>query len=311
VSRAIGLDIGGTKLLAVRLDDDAVVDEYRTAKPDSGGIIVEEIVSAYRALADGEPIECLGVGIAGLVDHTTGTFVWGPHVDGIGIPVMEELEAALGLRAVVDNDANLAAFAEYRRGAGRGSTAMLMLTLGTGIGGAMVFDGRIYRGRGFAGEFGHARLAHGGFLCVCGQRGCWETEAAGPALERLAAEVVSADPGGSLARILGDGAPDGPAISRAASGGNPQALALVGAIGRAFGDGLAGVISMLDPDRVVIGGGLGSIGEILLDPIRTSAAAARYASAHKPLPDIVAAELGERAGGIGAALMAIEEGGRP
>lgn len=308
MSAVVGVDIGGTKLLAVRVGPDGVIaDEYRTQKPDDGSMMASAITDAASKLSGADPLAALGVGVAGLVDHTTGTFVWGPHVDGINIALRSELEATLGTRVTVDNDANVTAFAEHRIGAGRGSQAMLMLTLGTGIGGAMVFDGAIYRGRGFAGEFGHARFARGDHECECGQRGCWETEAAGPALERLATELIESDPDGSLAKTLGPGGVSGPAISTAAVAGNPQAIALIAQVGRAFGHGLASVITIFDPDRIVIGGGLGSIGEVLLDPIRRSTDAARYAGAHKALPTIVGAELGEHAGAIGAGLLAIEE----
>ena len=182
-----------------------------------------------------------------------------------------------------------------------------MLTLGTGIGGAMVFEGSVYRGRGFAGEFGHTRFAHGEHMCDCGQRGCWETEAAGPALERLARQLIADDPNGSLANLVDDATPSGPTISAAAAGGDPQAITLISQVGRNFGQGLASVISVFDPDRVVVGGGLGSIGEVLIDPIRTSADEARYAADHRELPDIVGAEFREQAGAVGAALLALEE----
>lgn len=304
---AVGVDIGGTKLLAVRMEDGAVADVYKTTKPDDGSAMVQGIVDAFRKLAQGHEIAACGVGVAGLVDFESGTFVWGPHVDGVNIRVRDELADAIGIPVAVDNDANTTAFAEFRCGAGKGSEAMLMLTLGTGIGGAMVFGGEVYRGRGFAGEFGHARFARGEHMCECGQRGCWETEAAGPALERLAGELITHDPGGSLATVLDASAPSGPAISAAAAAGDPQAIALITQVGRNFGQGLASVISIFDPDRVVIGGGLGSIGEILLDPIRSSANAARYAADHKKLPDIVGAELGEHAGAVGAALLALQE----
>lgn len=304
---AVGIDIGGTKLLAVRVEDGVVADEYKTTKPDDGSVMIHGIIDAFNKLAQGHEVAALGVGVAGLVDFAAGTFVWGPHVDGINIQVRDDLAAELDLPVAVDNDANTTAFAEYRLGAGRGSEAMLMLTLGTGIGGAMVFGGSIYRGRGFAGEFGHARFARGEHMCDCGQRGCWETEAAGPALERLAKELIAHDPRGSLATVLSDDAPSGPAISAAAAAGDPQAITLITQVGRNFGQGLASVISIFDPDRVVIGGGLGSIGEILLDPIRSSANEARYAADYKPLPDIVGAELGEQAGAVGAALLAMRE----
>ncbi len=308
MSSVVGVDIGGTKLLAVRLDlDGAIVSEYRTHKPDDGSLMSDAIVTAVAELSGGDPIHAIGVGVAGLVDYQTGTFVWGPHVDGINIALRDELEAALGSKVTVDNDANVTAFAEYRIGAGQGSKAMLMLTLGTGIGGAMVFDGAIYRGRGFAGEFGHARFARGDHQCECGQRGCWETEAAGPALERIANELIESDRRGSLAAALGTQAVTGPAISAAAVAGDPQAIALIAQVGRAFGHGLASVITILDPDCIVIGGGLGSIGQLLLDPIRRSTDAARYAGARQPLPTIVGAELGEHAGAVGAGLLALGE----
>lgn len=307
MSSAIGVDIGGTKLLAVRLERGKVVDEYKTSKPDDGAMMIEAIVAAFKKLAQGQEVAALGVGVAGLVDFERGVFVWGPHVDGVNIRVRDELAVALELPVAVDNDANTAALAEYTLGAGRGSEAMLMLTLGTGIGGAMVFDGSVYRGRGFAGEFGHTRFAHGEHMCDCGQRGCWETEAAGPALERLARQLIADDPNGSLANLVDDATPSGPTISAAAAGGDPQAITLISQVGRNFGQGLASVISVFDPDRVVVGGGLGSIGEVLIDPIRTSADEARYAADHRELPDIVGAEFREQAGAVGAALLALEE----
>lgn len=307
---AIGVDVGGTKLLAVRIEDDgSVADERRVTTPDEGRLMVTEIVGAVRELAAGSDVVACGVGIAGLVDHDTGTFVWGPHVAGIEIPVRRRLQAEVGMPVAIDNDANTTALAEHRLGAGRGSRAMLMLTLGTGIGGAMVFDGSVFRGRAFAGEFGHARLVDGLNECDCGRRGCWETEAAGPALERTARELIASDPAGSLANALEGQSVSGPAITAAAMSGEPQAIALINRVGRAFGRGLASLISIFDPDRVVIGGGLGSIGEILLDPVRKSADEARYAAEHNELAPIVVAELGERAGAVGAGLLALDAAG--
>ncbi|NND03220.1 MAG: ROK family protein [Acidimicrobiia bacterium] len=306
LSPAIGVDIGGTKLLAVRLESGQITDELKTTKPDNGAQMVDAIIAAYSRLAAGHNVAALGVGVAGLVDFETGTFVWGPHVDGVNIAVRDELEAALNHPVAVDNDANTTALAEHRAGAGQGSAAMLMVTLGTGIGGSMVIDGSLYRGRGFAGEFGHARFARGEYVCDCGQSGCWETEAAGPALERLARELILDDPNGSLATVL-EGQPNGPEISEAAIAGDPQAIALISQVGRNFGHGLASLITMFDPDRVVVGGGLGSIGDVLLDPIRISANEARYAADYKELPDIVGAQLGEHAGAVGAALLGLEE----
>ena len=307
---AIGVDVGGSKLLAVHIaDDGSVVDEYRSAGPAMGGGLVAAIGTVFAGLGVGEEIAACGVGIAGLVDHATGVFIWGPHVAGTGVPVREALQSRLGVPVVVANDANAAAVAEHRLGAGRGSEAMLMFTLGTGIGGAMILGGSLYRGRRFAGEFGHTRLVEGAHECDCGRRGCWETEAAGPALERMAGEMIEADPTGSLATALGDAPVSGPAISAEAIAGNAEATALITRVGRAFGQGLSTIVTIFDPDRVVIGGGLGSIGEMLLDPIRQAADETRYADDHIELPPIIAADLGERAGAVGAGLLALEAAG--
>ena len=314
MSAAVGVDIGGTKLLSVLVIDGVVAAATKTSKPEPGQSVVDAIAAETGRLAAdaAQPIDACGVGIAGLVDHASGRFIWGPHLHGVEIDLRSGLEQRLGVPVAVDNDANTTAYAEYRLGAGAGSRAMLMLTLGTGIGAALVLDGRLYRGRGFAGEFGHARFGSGHELCECGLRGCWETEAAGPALERIARQLIASDPAGSLARALAGAEPTGPeptgpAVSSAAAAGDPQAIALLTRIGRAFGEGLASVITMLDPDRIVVGGGLGSVGEILLGPARVAAAEARYAAAHSQTPPIVAAALGEAAGAIGAALMATDE----
>ena len=309
MTAAVGVDIGGTKLLSVLVVDGELAASTKITKPGPGRSMIAAIAEEAQRLAEaeGHRIATCGVGIAGLVDHDAGQFVWGPHVDGVELDLRSGLEDRLGIPVAVDNDANTTAYAEYRLGAGTGSRAMLMLTLGTGIGAAMVFDGRLYRGRGFAGEFGHARFGAGRELCECGLRGCWETEAAGPALERVARQLVASDPAGSLAGALEGGAPTGPAVSRAAAAGDPQAIALLTRVGRAFGEGLASVITMLDPDRIVVGGGLGSVGELLLGPARAAAAEARYASAHSATPPIVAAALGESAGAVGAAMMATDE----
>ncbi len=306
---AIGVDVGGTKILVVRIEEDgSLVDERRIPTPNDGRMVTA-VAEAVQELTSGITVDACGVGIAGLVDHDAGTFVWGPHVAGVDIPVREQLESELGMAVVVDNDANATALAEHRLGSGRGSEALLLLTLGTGIGGAMLFGGSIYRGRGFAGEFGHTRLVDGSARCSCGRCGCWETEAAGPALERLAQDAIACDPDGSLANSLENQAVSGPAITAAARAGDAQAIGLVARIGLAFGRGLGSLLSILDPDRVVIGGGLGSVGEILLDPIREGAGRDRYAADHTELPPIVAAELGERAGAVGAGLMALGQAG--
>ena len=186
MASTIGIDIGGTKVDIVRMADGAVVARTRTETAPDAPLTPGIFAASREVWAD--DVAAIGAGVAGLVDAEAGRFVWGPHVSGTGIPVREQLEQELGVPAIVDNDANVAAWAELQAGAGRGYRHMLLVTLGTGIGGAIVVDGEVYRGLGFAGEWGHMRFDPGGLPCDCGKLGCWETVASGPALRRLAAE---------------------------------------------------------------------------------------------------------------------------
>jgi len=187
----IGVDIGGTKALTVAMDDGRVVAERRSVL-DRSTTTIDALIAAIDDTADG-PIDAIGIGVAGLVRFADGVFVWGPHVPGTEIPIRSLLTARYDVPIVVDNDANVAALAEFTAGAGVGYRNGLLVTLGTGIGGAIVVDGSVYRGESFAGEWGHVRVAEGGLLCDCGKRGCWETRASGPALARLAAMTSRAN----------------------------------------------------------------------------------------------------------------------
>lgn len=246
----------------------------------------------------------VGVGVAGLVQWPEGVFVWGPHVAGTSVPLRRVLEEELGVPALVDNDANAAAWAEHIAGAGRGYGDMLLVTLGTGIGGALILDGELYRGKSFAGEWGHTMFERNGHRCACGKRGCWETVASGPALIRLAREFVFQNPDGALAYRLGDRPFTGEDVTRAADEGDETARGLVAQVGADLGRGLCNLIAILDPDLIVVGGGLGSVGEALLGPARRVAADALHGRSHRRLPPIVVAELGPAAGAAGAAMMA-------
>jgi glucokinase len=249
-------------------------------------------------------VRAVGVGVAGLVRRPEGVFVWGPHVAGTGVPLRDDLEEAFDVPAVVDNDANTAVIAEHAAGAGQGYDDIVLVTLGSGIGGAIVVDGTLYRGRSFAGEFGHTLFERNGHQCACGKRGCWETVASGPALVRLAREFIFQNPAGALADRLGDGRISGEDITRAADEGDETARGLVAQVGADLGRGLCSIIAILDPEIVIVGGGLGSVGEALLGPARRVAADALHGGAHRELPPIVVAELGPSAGAYGAAMMA-------
>jgi glucokinase len=301
----IGVDIGGTKALAVRMD----ADESRTHERfllDRSMSLVDAISLAIDKVSDGN-IDGIGVGIAGLVRRKDGVMIWGPHVPGNDVHVRTELEAKYEVPVVVDNDANTAAIAEFRIGAGAGYANGLLVTLGTGIGGAIVIGGSVYRGGSFAGEWGHVRIESGGLLCDCGKRGCWETKASGPALMRLARDVVFANPDGSLARALGETPISGEAVVAIADAGEETARALVAEVGRAFGQGLADLIAIFDPEIVVVGGGLGSIGESIVAPARRVVTDSIHGGKLRVPPTIHVAALGQASGAVGAAILAREE----
>lgn len=303
---AIGIDIGGTKTYAVRLRDDVVDKESRVVHEPTLDAI-EAIDAAVTGIADGSE-SVIGVGIAGLVEASEGRFVWGPHVRGTDLAIRSALEERFGLPAYVDNDANTALYAELRSGAAQGYRNVLLVTLGTGIGGAIAIDGSIYRGGGFAGEWGHMRVAESDLLCDCGKRGCWETVASGPALERLARSVIAANPSSSLAVALGGEPPTGASVVAAADAGEETARALVTEVGRSFGQGLADLAAIFDPQLIVVGGGLGSVGESILGPARRTLVDALHGGSYRVPPAVQVTELGQAAGAIGAAMLAAAGG---
>ncbi len=297
----IGIDIGGSKALAVRLDDGGLADQRHTAT--RRGPLFDTAVEAIRGVW-ADDVEAVGVGVAGLVQWPEGILAWGPHVEGTNVPVKSLLEEELKVPVAVDNDANVAAFGERVGGAARGFDDFLLVTLGTGIGGAIMVDGSVYRGESFAGEWGHIKHDPGGLLCDCGKRGCWETVASGPALVRLAREVMSLNPEGSLAGRFGSRPITGEDVTAAADSGDEVARGLVAEVGSQLGRGLANLIAIFDPELIVVGGGLGSVGEGLLGPARRIAAETLHGGSHRLLPPILVAGAGPRAGAIGAAYLA-------
>lgn len=299
----IGIDLGGTKVLAVRFDKGEIVAETRSGIDSTSADLVEAAAEGARSVWS-DDVVAVGVGVAGLVAWPEGDFVWGPHVAGSNVPLRSSLQRALGVPVVVDNDANAAAWAELKLGSGKQYRDILLVTLGTGIGGALVVDGEIYRGRGFAGEFGHMLFERDGLQCDCGKRGCWETVASGPALMRLAREAIRQNPDGQLAVRFDAATVTGEDITGAADAGVETARSLVAQVGVGLGLGLCNLITAFDPDVVIIGGGLGSIGESLLGPARRVAADALHGASHRMVPPILVAGLGPAAGAVGAALLA-------
>ncbi len=307
----VGVDVGGTNVrAAVVAADGSVVADARAPRPADWGAAVATIADLVRRLRKDDPAAAaVGVGAAGLVD-ADGTLRYAPNIAGVvGAPIRADLSALLEVPVVVDNDANAAAWGEAVHGAARGARHVLMITLGTGIGGGIIAGGRVYEGaHGFAGEVGHFQVDRHGPRCACGDFGHWETRASGRALGRMGRERAA---GGRFPGIVersgGDpGSITGMLISDAALDGDPDALDLVRDYAAEVAVGFAGLANILDPERIVVSGGLVRLGEVLFGPLRDAFARHLEASELRPRIEVVPAELGEWAGVIGAAAMARE-----
>ncbi|HZJ27311.1 MAG TPA: ROK family protein [Acidimicrobiia bacterium] len=304
----IGLDIGGTNLRAAVVDRDGVVLTHRREvsagawEPMRGHIL--EVIAALRAEHD---VAAVGIGAAGLVDRD-GVIRYAPNVPGfLNTPVRSEIEEAIGLPTIVENDANAAAWGELTHGAARGADDALIITLGTGVGGGIVSGGRLLRGaNSFGGEIGHFTVDVDGPMCACGEPGHWEALASGTALGRMARDAAAAGTAPAVLAAAGGrvDAVTGIHVSDAARHGAPDALALVTRYAEYVALGLIGLANILDPEIVVVSGGLIAEGEMLLGPVRSSFADRIEGTAYRPTPPIVVAELGDTAGTVGAAMIA-------
>lgn len=313
---AIGVDIGGTKIAAGLVSPDGVI-KRKVVLPTPGRSredVETSIAAAVEQLADGTCVSSVGVGAAGWMDLSNSTVLFSPHLAWRNEPLRENLERRLGRPVIVLNDADAAAVAESTFGAGLGEPRLVVITLGTGIGGAIVRDGRVERGRwGVAGEFGHQILVPRGQLCECGNRGCWEQYASGNALGRLGREMVEAE--APFAVPLAEAAArasrpvDGALVTQEALAGDPLSCELLVEVGEWLGIGLANLAAALDPGRFVIGGGLSAAGELLLGPARETLAKNLTGRGYRPVADVVSASLGADAGLVGAAESARREAG--
>jgi glucokinase len=312
--RAIGIDVGGTKINAFRVSRDGTIVERSSAPTpaDDPDETVARMVELARSLATPEVL-AVGVGAAGLVDAGEGVLRFAPNLAWRNLPIAQRMREALGLPCQVDNDASMGAYGEFRFGAGRGYRHVLFVTVGTGIGGGIVADGRLFRGaHGFAAEIGHVIVEPGGPLCGCGNRGCWEQVAAGRAIGRMGREAVVDHPHSILWRLAkGDPANvTGKLVTQAALQNDEAAVGIVAEAGRRLGEGIAGLVNILDPQVVIVGGGVIVAGDLLLDPARASFQEALEGPDHRPRVPIVPAQLGNDAGAVGAATAALEELGR-
>jgi glucokinase len=312
----IGVDLGGTKLAAGLVDRDGlVVADARWPRPvrayedalDAISVLAGELLA--EAAVGGGHVVAAGIAAAALFDADRAQVLYAPILEWRQRPFRADLVERLQLPVVVDNDANAAAWGEFRHGAGVGERLLVVVTLGTGVGGGIVIDGRLLSGHaGLAGELGHLKVGSEARGCPCGRQDCLEQYASGMALGRLGRATVAADPeagrhllalaGGELARI------DGRLITAAARDGDRVALGLLGEIGRWLGLGLAQVTSILDPSLILVGGGLSVAGELVLAPARTAYADSVCLRPVRPPAPIRAAGLGNTAGVIGIAALA-------
>ncbi len=309
--QAIGIDVGGTKTAAVRIDDTGTVLARETLPTPAGDMAatLDTMVGAARAVLSPQ-VRAIGIGAAGLVEAGTGRLTFAPNLAWRNASLVGHMWDNVGLPAVADNDNNVAAWGEFRLGAGRGRTDLLFVGVGTGIGGGIIIGGRLFRGsHGFAAEIGHIIVEPGGPLCGCGNHGCWEQLASGHALTRAGREAARQHPQSMIARRCG-GDPakvTGPLVSECARAGDPVARGILAQVGRRLGEGIAGLVNVLDPQVVVVGGGAAAAGDLLLEPARQAFHSAVEAAAHRPAVPIVAATLGADAGSIGAGLLALDE----
>ena len=311
---AIGLDIGGTKIAGgVITDDGTVLDLIEVPTPATGDALgtLEVLRKVIRSLRDRHPaVEAIGAGAAGMVEWPGGHIRWAPNNAYRELPLKQLLTQETGLPAIVDNDANVAAWAETRHGAAVGHSHVVVLTVGTGIGAGVVLGGQLQRGHsGLGGEIGHITVTPDGRRCGCGNPGCLEAMASGSALGRAGREAAAADPDGILAALAGT--PDkvtGQMVFDAAQRGDQTARDLFGEIGYWLGVGIASVVNLLDVELVVIGGGLARAGELLLAPAIDSFGQFLFGRSRRPLPAIVPARFGPDAGVVGAAALALDQG---
>jgi glucokinase len=312
MSCAVGLDLGGTKMLAGVVDAPGDI-LYRSRDVDFGNTperILDELQDQVRLAREAwSAAEVVGLGIPCTMDRERGVAVSAVNLPIVNVPVRDLMRERLGIPVFVDNDANLAMLAEHRHGAARGTRNAMLLTIGTGIGGGVIFGGELYRGStGAAAELGHVVVDENGPPCQgnCPNRGCVETMASGTALAREGRKAAERASDSALGRLLGAGEPiDGKAVTDAALAGDEVAVGVVREAGRHIGVALASLANAFEPEVFVLGGGVMAAGELLREP----AQAELRARALPPMNEIpvVAAELGPDAGMVGAATMALDE----
>ena len=308
MSLACGIDVGGTKIAGGVVDEDgAILESLRVESPATDAEAIEDAIAGLVAdLRSRHDIATVGVGAAGYIDKARAVVLFAPNVAWRNEDLKGELEKRIDLPVVIENDANAAAWGEFVYGAGHDVDDLLLVTVGTGVGGGLVLDGEVYRGaNGVGAEIGHMRVVPNGILCGCGKHGCFEQYASGTALVREARSLAFGGAQiaqGMLQRAGGDlHGITGPLITEAAQDGDQGAIQQLSELGRWLGEGIASLTEILDPGVVVVGGGVSEADELLLGPTRDAFEAQLVGRGFRPVPQIRKARLGSRAGLIGAA----------
>jgi glucokinase len=272
---------------------EVVAQVSRPTTPDNPEGILDALDEIFQELGGRDVLPTVGVAVAAFLDRDRETVFFSPNISWQNFPLNAAVETRLGVPVVLENDANAAGWGEFRFGAGRGVQSMIMLTIGTGVGGALVDDGRLLVGAfGMAAELGHIIIEPGGRLCGCGNFGCLEQYASGTALMRDARER------------LGDEFLTQSGLTELLVQGNSHALGALEGVARAMGRGIASLVAVTDPELIVIGGGVASAGDLLLAPIRESFLDTYGAGAKRPVATIAVATMGNTAGAVGAADLA-------
>ena len=311
---AVGVDIGGTKIAVGVVDEHGAIlaKTKRKTNPRDPQSIDLAIADAVAELAVEHEFHAVGLAAAGFVSSDRARVLFAPNIAWREYPLAQKVATAIGrsdMHVVVENDANAAGWAEYAYGSGTDAQNMVMLTIGTGLGAAIVSDGVMVRGAyGFAAELGHLRVVPDGEPCGCGQRGCWEQYASGSALTREARRGAEQRPDAAAALIAAAGgdvtAITGPLVTELAFTGDEFCVAQLAELGRWIGEGCASLAAVLDPELFVVGGGVIGAGDLLLDPARAAFLSHLSAVGHRTAAPIVAAAMGNDAGIVGAAALA-------
>ncbi len=307
---AVGVDIGGTKVAAGVVDEHGqIIDREDRETPDDGAgateTLIVDVVETLRARHD---VCAVGIGAAGWIANDHSTVLFSPHLAWRDEPVRERLAQRIDAPLLLENDANAAAWAEYRFGAARDESVVVCVTLGTGIGGGLVAGSRVYRGAfGVACEYGHMTLVPDGRHCACGNLGCWEMYASGRTLARDARDLAEQSPIAAARMVDLAGSVDsltGEVVTAAAAAGDAAALSICTTMGRWLGRGLANLAAVLDPSIFVIGGGVSQAGELFVRAAREEFSHTLTGRGSRPLARVVIASFGADAGLVGAADLA-------